>query len=98
LLANVPAAFRPTVEPFVPNILDGLHQALSVAIGEVFLIGVGTTVVALVVAAFMRELPLRTTMGVRRPEATPGEGSPDTGDPRVGGESAAMVAPAAVLE
>ena len=97
LLANVPAAFRPAVEPFVPNILDGLHQAFSVGIAEVFLIGVGTTIVALAVAAFMRELPLRTTMGVRRPEPVD-EGAAGDVDAAFGGESAAMVATVPALD
>jgi EmrB/QacA subfamily drug resistance transporter len=66
LLANVPEQFRPLVEPFVPNILAGLHQAFSVAIAEVFLIGVATTVVALGISVFMRELPLRKTFGSPR--------------------------------
>jgi EmrB/QacA subfamily drug resistance transporter len=66
LLANVPEQFRPLIEPFVPNILAGLHQAFSVAIAEVFLIGVATTVVALGISVFMRELPLRKTFGSPR--------------------------------
>jgi EmrB/QacA subfamily drug resistance transporter len=63
LLANVPAQFRPLVEPFVPNILTGLHQAMSLAISTIFEIGMVTTVVALLVALVMHEIPLRTSHG-----------------------------------
>ncbi len=66
LLGRVPEAMRPLVEPFVPNVLSGLHQAFSLAIGEVFLIGVGTTLAAAVVSMAMRELPLRTSFGTQR--------------------------------
>jgi EmrB/QacA subfamily drug resistance transporter len=59
ILAQVPAQFRSVVEPFIPNIVTGLHQAMSVSIGTIFLIGVGTTVAALVVSLAMREIPLR---------------------------------------
>ncbi len=71
LLAQVPEQFRPLVEPLIPNIVFGINQAFSLAVDQVFLIGAATTVVALLVAAFMRELPLRKTMG-RRPIAEVG--------------------------
>ena len=71
LLAQVPEQFRSLVEPLIPNIVFGINQAFSLAVDEVFLIGAGTTVAAFFVAAFMRELPLRKTMG-RRPIAEVG--------------------------
>ncbi len=82
LLAQVPAAMRPLVEPIIPNIITGLHQAFSLAVSEVFLIGVGTTIAALIVTFAMRELPLRTTMGTRRAPvdlepAVAGDAAPD---------------------
>jgi MFS family permease len=63
LLAGIPEQFRATVQPFVPNILNGLHQAMSLAIDSIFQIGVVTTAVALAVALVMHEIPLRTTHG-----------------------------------
>jgi len=81
LLDKVPEAMRPLVEPIIPSIINGLHQAFSLAVSEVFLIGVGTTVAALIVSFAMRELPLRTTMGTRRTpvdaDATTRPDSPD---------------------
>ena len=96
LLAQVPEQFRPLVEPLIPNIVFGINQAFSLAVDEVFLIGAATTVVALLVAAFMRELPLRKTMGIRSPVpgAGPGAGpatGEDEGEP---GAPAAMSSPA----
>ncbi len=67
LLAAIPEPIRTQVKPFIGDIVFGIHQSFSIAIAEVFLIGVGTTVVALLVAAFMREIPLRTTLAPRQP-------------------------------
>ncbi|OGO56420.1 MAG: hypothetical protein A2V85_03360 [Chloroflexi bacterium RBG_16_72_14] len=71
ILAGVPEQVRPLVEPIIPNIVFGIHQAFSVAVSEVFLIGVGTTIAALLASAVMRELPLRTSFGSQR-EGVPG--------------------------
>jgi EmrB/QacA subfamily drug resistance transporter len=78
ILSQVPEQFRALVEPIIPNIVTALHQAFSVSIGWIFLIGVGTTVVALVVAAAMEELPLRTTNG---PEPAKAPAKPVTEEP-----------------
>ena len=96
LLAQVPEQFRPLVEPLIPNIVFGINQAFSLAVDQVFLIGAATTVLALLVAAFMRELPLRKTMGTRSPvpAVVPGAGpatGEDEGEP---GAPAAMSSPA----
>ena len=63
ILDGLPAAARPFVEPLIPNIVRGIHEAFSIAIGSIFQIGVVTTIVALAVALFMREIPLRTHNG-----------------------------------
>ncbi|HYO44834.1 MAG TPA: MFS transporter, partial [Candidatus Limnocylindrales bacterium] len=63
ILAQVPEAFKPLVEPLIPSIVFGIQQAFSLAIASVFLIGAGTTVAALAAALFMKELPLRKTFG-----------------------------------
>jgi hypothetical protein len=59
LLAQVPAQYQALVKPIIPNLITGIYQAFSVAIGEVFLIGAGMTVAAFVATLFIRELPLR---------------------------------------
>jgi EmrB/QacA subfamily drug resistance transporter len=63
ILAQVPAQFQAQVAPFIQSILDGLHMAYSLAVSEVFFLGVATTAIAGVVALGMRELALRTVMG-----------------------------------
>ena len=66
ILAAVPAQFQEAVKPIIPNIVFGIHQAFSLAIGQVFLIGVGSTIGALVVVTlFMRQIPLRKAVGRR---------------------------------
>jgi hypothetical protein len=54
------------VEPYVEAIVFGIQQAFSLAVAEVFLVGVGATVAALVVTVlFMKQVPLRKTLGSR---------------------------------
>jgi EmrB/QacA subfamily drug resistance transporter len=66
ILAGLPEQFRAAVEPMIPKIVSGIHQAFSIAVGEVFFVGVFTTIAALVVVTlFMKQLPLRKTMGPR---------------------------------
>jgi EmrB/QacA subfamily drug resistance transporter len=63
ILAGVPEQFRALVQPLIPNIVHGFYEAYSISVGSIFGIGVATTVLALLAALVMRELPLRTTMG-----------------------------------
>jgi EmrB/QacA subfamily drug resistance transporter len=71
ILAGVPPAFQDAVRPLVPNIVFGIQQAFSLAIDQVFLIGVGSALAALaVVALFMRQIPLRKADSPR--DAVPG--------------------------
>jgi EmrB/QacA subfamily drug resistance transporter len=91
ILGLVPEAFRATVEPMIPAIEGGIHQAFSIAVASAFQIGVVTTILAFVAALAVRELPLRTTnaeapavaasaKGGTRPAAVPPRlsGSPST--------------------
>ena len=73
IIAEVPAAVRPLVEPLIPNIVAGIHSAFSLAVASTFTIGVVTTVVAFVAAVAMRELPLRTTTGPDRTDSRAAE-------------------------
>ncbi len=73
LLAAIPEPIRTKVTPFIGDIVTGIHQAFSISIGEVFLIGAGTSVAAFAVTLAMRELPLRKTMDDRRPGAASAE-------------------------
>src|SRR3990170_2148098 len=59
ILAGIPEAFRGALEPFIPQIVDGIHQAFSLGVAQTFWIGVAATVIAAIAAAFMIEHPLR---------------------------------------
>jgi len=70
ILASIPAQFRSAVEPFIGNIVDGIHQAFSLAVAQTFWIGVAGAAIAAVAAAMMREMALRTqNVPVRAPAA-----------------------------
>jgi hypothetical protein len=61
ILAGVPPQLQEAVKPIIPKIVFGIQQAFSLAIDQVFLIGMGSAVAALVVVTlFMRQVPLRT--------------------------------------
>lgn len=68
ILASVPDAFRAVVEPLIPAIVGGIHQAFSIAVSATFQVGVVTTILALLAAFVIEELPLRATTG---PEPAP---------------------------
>ncbi len=59
LLAAVPADARGLVEPYVPAIVGGIHEAFSVATSSTFLLGIGATAVAAGLVLLLREAPAR---------------------------------------
>ena len=74
ILANVPEQARPSVEPFIGQIVDGIHQAFSLAIANALWLAVAGAVGAvLVVALLVPELTLRRSSGTG---ARGTEGSP----------------------
>ena len=78
ILAALPAAQRPMVEPFIPNIVTSVYEAISLAIASIFWLGVGAAVVGVVAVLVIRELPLRTSLGPARsapPVTEPGAAS-----------------------
>jgi len=60
ILASVPEQLRPAIEPVIGNIVTAIHAAITLAIANVFWLGVFGGVAALVAVLFIRELPLRT--------------------------------------
>ena len=60
ILGAVPDQLRPDVEPLIPDIVNGIHAAITLAIANVFWLGVIGGVAAFVAVLFIRELPLRT--------------------------------------
>ncbi|HSM15997.1 MAG TPA: MFS transporter, partial [Gemmatimonadales bacterium] len=49
ILAQVPEAFRAQIEPIIPAIVSGIHQAFSIATGATFILGVVSALLAAVV-------------------------------------------------
>jgi EmrB/QacA subfamily drug resistance transporter len=67
ILAAVPAAFQEAIKPIVPNIIEGIHGAFSLAVGQTFWLGVVGAIVATVAALAIKEIPLRETNDVPVP-------------------------------
>jgi hypothetical protein len=75
ILASVPQAQQAQIAPLIPAIVDGIHNAFSIAIAATFWVGVVGAVISVLAVAFMREEPMRATFDF---EATP-EGGAATG-------------------
>jgi EmrB/QacA subfamily drug resistance transporter len=70
ILAQVPEQFRPTVEPLIPAIVEGIHTAFSIATGATFVVGIVTALLAaLAVAVIMPagRIGVREASGWRSP-------------------------------
>ena len=67
ILANVPATARSAVEPLIPNIVAGIHEAFSIALASTFWVGIIAAVIAVGFVAFLREVPMRATFEMREP-------------------------------
>jgi EmrB/QacA subfamily drug resistance transporter len=59
ILASLPDAVRPAVAPIVPNIVQGIHEAFSIAAASTFWIGVAGALIAAAFVLFLREEPMR---------------------------------------
>jgi EmrB/QacA subfamily drug resistance transporter len=94
ILANVPEAFRATVEPFIGNIVNGIHGAFSLAVAQTFWIGVGAALISAVAAMFMKELALRqtTTAADAQAHAADAAATAASAAPATGAASAATAA------
>jgi EmrB/QacA subfamily drug resistance transporter len=74
ILAATPEAFRGAIQPFIPQIVEGIHQAFSLGVAQTFWIGVAAAIVAAVAAMFMIEHPLRADAPVTAPASAPATG------------------------
>ena len=61
ILAAVPADAKAFVEPQIPHIVAGIHQALSIAIANTFWVGIVAALIAALFVVFLKEVPMRTT-------------------------------------
>jgi EmrB/QacA subfamily drug resistance transporter len=76
ILNSLPGAVRPAVEPFIQNIVAGIHQAFSLGVAQTFWIGVGAALIAALAAAGMTEHALRRRTGPAPATAREAKGSP----------------------
>jgi len=68
ILAGVPEAFRPIVQPFIPNIVQAIHEAFALAIASTFWVSIGAAVLAAVLVLFLKDSP-----PVSRSQPEPGD-------------------------
>jgi EmrB/QacA subfamily drug resistance transporter len=61
ILAAVPDPFKAVVEPLIPNIVEGIHQAFSISLASTFWVGIAGALVAAGLCVFLRETRMRTT-------------------------------------
>jgi hypothetical protein len=59
ILQAVPAAARAEVRPYLNQIVNALHNAMSLALGGVFWVALAGAVLGFLATLVMRELPLR---------------------------------------
>lgn len=73
ILASVPAEARAALEPLIPAIVAGIHEAASLALGSTFWVGIVGALIGLVAVLFLRETPMRTTFEMAEPQAAAAE-------------------------
>ena len=73
VIGQVPAQFQSFVEPFRAALDAAFGQAMTLAIADTFVVGIGAILLAFAVGLGMRELPLRTTRGAPVAAATGSE-------------------------
>ena len=61
ILAQVPEQFKPLVEPLIPNIVNGIHEAISLALGGAIWVGIGAAIIAVIAVLFLKEVPLTSS-------------------------------------
>jgi EmrB/QacA subfamily drug resistance transporter len=71
ILDSVPPEFKDLVAPLIPSIVNGIHEAFSVAIGSMVWIGIGGAIIAAIAVLFLKEQPLRTTWEMPAPDEDP---------------------------
>lgn len=69
ILAQFPAEFQSSVEPLIPAIVAGIHDAFSLAIANTMWLSVVATMIAAAATLALREMPLRATVHASSPAA-----------------------------
>ena len=71
ILASVPAEAKAIIQPLIPNIVQGIHEAFSIAIASTFWVGIIGALLAFVFVLFMQEQPMRETFEIEEPAVAP---------------------------
>ena len=61
ILASLSPDLKPIVEPLIPNIVQGIHNAFSIALASTFWVGIVSALIAAAFVLFLREEPMRQT-------------------------------------
>jgi EmrB/QacA subfamily drug resistance transporter len=61
LSATLAKVLPPAAQPFIPNIIEGIHGAFTIATAQTFWLGVIGAVLAVVSGLFIKEIPLRAS-------------------------------------
>jgi MFS family permease len=71
ILASVPVQARAQLEPLIPNIVAGIHQAFSISLASTFWVGIVAALLGAAAMLFLEEKPMRATfeMGATEAEA-----------------------------
>jgi EmrB/QacA subfamily drug resistance transporter len=69
ILKLVPPQFQEAAKPLIPAIVQGIHEAFSIAVASAFQIGVVTTILGFVAALALKEIPLRSSNVAAAPAA-----------------------------
>ena len=72
ILASLPPEARPRSQPLIPNIVQGIHEAFSLAIASTFWVGIVGALLAFVFVLFLQEQPMRETFEIEEPAVVPG--------------------------
>jgi EmrB/QacA subfamily drug resistance transporter len=78
--------------PFIPQLDHAFFQAFSLGIAQTFFIALATSIGAVIVASFMREIPLRRTLGAPQPVPAGAQGSAPAAAPAMGSHAGARPA------
>ena len=78
ILKAIPAEFQAAVQPFIGAMVEGIHGAFSLATAQTFWLGVFGSVIALIAAVAIKEIPLRTTNEAPVPAAATAGAAPSS--------------------
>jgi len=77
ILASLPEGARAQVQPLIPAIVSGIHQAFSIATASTFVLGIGSSLLAsLVIIVLLPATRMHTASEAATPARTTGELEP----------------------